>query len=42
MSRIAGLVGYSRQSSFNRWFAEEFAMSPGAWRRTASYEGERR
>ena len=36
LSRIAGLVGYSRQSSFNRWFAEEFAMSPTDWRRQVS------
>ncbi|MFL5294790.1 MAG: AraC family transcriptional regulator [Phenylobacterium sp.] len=34
MSRVSGLVGYSRQSSFNRWFAEEFGMSPTAWRRS--------
>jgi AraC-like DNA-binding protein len=32
LGRIAGLVGYSRQSSFNRWFAEEFHMSPTGWR----------
>jgi AraC-like DNA-binding protein len=32
LSRIAGLVGYSRQSSFNRWFAASFGMSPGEWR----------
>ena len=41
MSRVAGLVGYSRQSSFSRWFAEEFAMSPSAWRRTAAHEKDR-
>ncbi|HEY2359417.1 MAG TPA: AraC family transcriptional regulator [Phenylobacterium sp.] len=32
LARIAGLVGYTRQSSFNRWFAEEFGMSPTRWR----------
>jgi AraC-like DNA-binding protein len=31
-ARVAGLLGYSRQSSFNRWFAETFAMAPTAWR----------
>lgn len=33
MSRIAGLVGYARQSSFNRWFVEAFGASPSAWRK---------
>ena len=37
LSRIAGLIGYSRQSSFNRWFAVEFAMPPSEWRRAASH-----
>ena len=32
LARVAGLVGYARQSSFNRWFAEEFGMSPTVWR----------
>jgi AraC-like DNA-binding protein len=32
LARVAGLVGYSRQSSFNRWFAEEFGASPTRWR----------
>jgi AraC-like DNA-binding protein len=32
LARIAGLVGYSRQSSFNRWFAGAFGMAPGEWR----------
>jgi len=32
LARVAGLVGYSRQSSFSRWFAEEFGSSPTAWR----------
>jgi AraC-like DNA-binding protein len=35
MSRIAGLVGYARQSSFNRWFAEAFGASPSTWRKAA-------
>jgi AraC-like DNA-binding protein len=35
LSRIAGLVGYSRQSSFNRWFAEEFGTSPSGWKAAA-------
>ncbi len=38
LSRIAGLVGYSRQSSFSRWFAEEFDTSPSDWRRVASHQ----
>jgi AraC-like DNA-binding protein len=32
LSRVAGLLGYTRQSSFSRWFADEFGMSPTAWR----------
>jgi AraC-like DNA-binding protein len=36
LSRVAGLVGYSRQSSFNRWFADEFGASPTGWRRKAA------
>jgi AraC-like DNA-binding protein len=32
LSHIAGLVGYSRQTSFARWFAGEFGMIPSAWR----------
>jgi AraC-like DNA-binding protein len=32
LSRVAGLVGYGRQSSFSRWFAEAFGASPTAWR----------
>ena len=32
LARVAGLVGYSRQSSFNRWFASEFGVSPTRWR----------
>jgi AraC-like DNA-binding protein len=33
LSHVAGMVGYSRQSSFSRWFASEFGMTPSAWRR---------
>ena len=29
---IAGLLGYSRETSFARWFAGEFGMMPSAWR----------
>ncbi len=29
---VAALVGYARQSSFSRWFADEFGESPTAWR----------
>ncbi|HEY2753321.1 AraC family transcriptional regulator [Phenylobacterium sp.] len=36
LARIAGLVGYVRQSSFNRWFAAEFGMSPSRWRAARS------
>lgn len=32
LGRVAGLIGYSRQSSFNRWFASEFGVSPTRWR----------
>ena len=32
LARVAGLVGYSRQSSFNRWFVAEFGASPTRWR----------
>lgn len=34
-SRVAGMLGYSRQSSFNRWFGATFGISPGAWRARA-------
>lgn len=33
LSHVAGMVGYSRQSSFSRWFVSEFGMTPTAWRR---------
>jgi AraC-like DNA-binding protein len=32
LSRVAGLVGYGRQSSFSRWFAEAFGASATDWR----------
>jgi AraC-like DNA-binding protein len=35
LSRVSGLVGYSRQSSFNRWFVDEFGTSPSGWRAAA-------
>lgn len=37
--RVAGLVGYSRQSSFSRWFAEAFGSSATAWRRRVGGTG---
>lgn len=36
LAQVAGLVGYSRQSSFNRWFLETFGASPTTWRTTGS------
>lgn len=30
--QVAGLVGYSRETSFARWFATEFGMTPSVWR----------
>jgi AraC-like DNA-binding protein len=39
LSRVAGLVGYSRQSSFSRWFAEEFGTSASNWQATAPASG---
>jgi AraC-like DNA-binding protein len=32
LAQVAGLVGYTRQSSFSRWFADTFGASPTAWR----------
>ena len=32
LARVADLLGYTRQSSFSRWFAEEFGQSATAWR----------
>lgn len=32
LSHVSGLLGYGRQSSFNRWFAEAFGASPSGWR----------
>jgi AraC-like DNA-binding protein len=36
VTRIAGLVGFSRQTSFSRWFATEFAGSATERRRVGS------
>ncbi len=36
ISRISDLLGYSNQSSFTRWFANEFGASPGTWREDRS------
>jgi AraC-like DNA-binding protein len=38
LSRVAGLVGFTRQSSFSRWFQEEYSMSVTEWRRAARVE----
>lgn len=35
LGRLAGMVGYARQSSFNRWFQVAFSSTPGAERRRA-------
>lgn len=35
LGRIAGLVGFSRQSSFSRWFSGEFGRPPARWRADA-------
>jgi len=35
LSQVAGFVGYSRDSSFARWFAGEFGMTPSTWRSSA-------
>jgi AraC-like DNA-binding protein len=32
LTEVAGLVGYSRGTSFGRWFAGEFGVTPSAWR----------
>jgi AraC-like DNA-binding protein len=34
LTRVAELVGYGQLSSFTRWFAAQFEMSPTEWRRT--------
>lgn len=33
LGRIADLLGYSMPSSFTRWFAVQYGMSPAAWRK---------
>jgi AraC-like DNA-binding protein len=35
LSQVAGLVGYGRETSFARWFAGEFGMTPSVWRTSA-------
>ena len=41
MSAIAEMTGYATPSSFTRWFAAEFGISPAAWRNEARQrEGE--
>jgi AraC-like DNA-binding protein len=32
LAEVAGLVGYGQETSFARWFAAEFGLSPRAWR----------
>jgi len=32
VTSVAGLLGYASPSSFSRWFARAFGMSPAAWR----------
>jgi AraC-like DNA-binding protein len=40
MSAIAAMLGYASLSSFTRWFATEFGMSPSSWRKAyATNEG---
>jgi AraC-like DNA-binding protein len=39
LSRVAGLLGYSRQSSFSRWFGDEFGVTPSAWRARSAGPG---
>ena len=33
MADVAGLLGFSAQSAFTRWFHAQFGCSPSAWRR---------
>jgi AraC-like DNA-binding protein len=32
LAQVAGLVGYNRGTSFARWFASEFGVTPSEWR----------
>jgi AraC-like DNA-binding protein len=34
LGRVAGLLGYTRQASFTRWFWVQFGMPPKVWRTT--------
>jgi AraC-like DNA-binding protein len=40
ISAIAQLTGYASPSSFTRWFAAEFGLSPAAWRAEEAREAE--
>jgi AraC-like DNA-binding protein len=35
LSEVAALLGYSRETSFARWFAGEFGVTPSSWRATS-------
>jgi AraC-like DNA-binding protein len=41
VGQVAALLGYRRQGSFTRWFAEEFDSTPLEWRRTQSVQRRR-
>lgn len=38
VSHISDLLGYASQSSFTRWFANEFGKSPLKWQQSYQYE----
>lgn len=40
LTDVAGLLGYAHETSFARWFAAEFGVSPRAWRAGARYGPE--
>jgi AraC-like DNA-binding protein len=40
IAAVSGLAGYSNQSAFTRWFAQEFGESPAAWRAGAFGGGD--
>jgi AraC-like DNA-binding protein len=42
VTAIAHMTGYSSSSSFSRWFAAEFGMSPAAWRAEERREEKQR
>ena len=35
VAEVAGLVGYGRETSFTRWFASQFGVTPSVWRASA-------